>query len=118
MTPALLVALILAVGWNVTLLLMAIVVKVGPFERTSSSSRFMSQFQKEIEIGVETHDLDIHKDDWKRNNLSGTASEEVHSRTAGTSRGIVRNAPYAEALVAVDTSGEEDEQRRCAVCLN
>lgn len=118
MTPALLVASILVVGWNFTLLLVALFVRMSPVQWKSESLRLMNRFQKEIDIEVAPKDLDVSKEAWKRSDLDGTASEEVYARLSGASQSMRLDVPYAEAPVTVETTKGNEEQRRCEVCLN
>lgn len=117
MSSSLLVASILVLGWNAVLLMSVLLVKGISFQQEPASDQLMRRVQKEVNAEIETPDLNVRADDWKRSRLDGTASTYEASHAYGPSRQVVIETPYAEAPVTVATPDEE-EVRNCSICLN
>lgn len=113
MSASLIVATILVFGWNLTLIVTALLTGTGPFQSERQNSRQMSRSVKAIRAEVGKPELDARTEAWKREMGIGT----VQSPMIDTQREVTVQAPYAEASVTV-TSEKSDETRRCSLCLN
>ncbi len=113
MSASLIVATLLVFGWNLTLIVTALLTGTGPFQSKRQNSREMSRSVKAVRAEVGRPELDARTEAWKRKMGITTAQ----SPTIDTQQEVTAQAPYAEASVSV--AGEEgDENRRCSVCLN
>lgn len=115
MSAALIVASILVLGWNLTLITIALVTGTGPFQNREPN-RTMSRARKHVRAEIGKPELDARTTAWKREMGVGT-TESIQSRLMETQQEVTVPASYAEASVTV--GGEDgDEVRRCSVCMN
>lgn len=117
MSPAVLVAITLALGWNLTLAVAAALTKTGPFRPESvPSTRRMRWSDRTVRADVGAPDFDAQVAAQSEQAESGTA-ESVRSHVSSTSREMDIDVRYASASVTVMTDSGP-QVRRCAVCMN
>jgi hypothetical protein len=116
MPASLIVASILVLGWNLTLIVAALVTGTGPFQSQGQMIQEMSRSQKPVRAEIGKPELDARTNSWKRETGIGLTAS-VQSRLIETEQEVTVQAPYAEASVTV--SGDDGrEARRCSVCMN
>ncbi len=116
MSAPLIVATILVFGWNLTLIVAALLTGTGPFQSKEKTARTMSSSQRRVQAEIGKPELDARTNAWKREGGIGIA-ESVQSRITETQQEVTVQAPYAEASVTV--AGEDGREiRRCSVCMN
>jgi hypothetical protein len=117
MSPAVLVAIILALGWNLTLAVAAALTKTGPFRpEPVPSTRRMRWSDRTVRADVGAPDFDARMAAQGEQTEGGTA-ESVRSHVSGTSREMDLDVRYASASVTIMTDSGP-QVRRCAVCMN
>jgi hypothetical protein len=116
MSPALTVASILTVGWNLMLLVVARLTETGPFRPERTKTRAMARSRRTVQAPIGTEALDVCTEAWEREGGVST-TERVYSRLREASQEVRVEVPYAEASVTV-TVEDEAERRRCSLCLN
>lgn len=115
MPVSVLVATILAVGWNVVVLAVAMVTKTGPFAE-STSDRSMTCRTDRVRADVGASAFDGQRTTQRQEAASGL-SRVAASSEASPSATVEREVSYADASVTVATA-DGAEARRCSMCLN
>lgn len=117
MSPAVLVATILALGWNLALAAAAALTETGPFQSDPvPSTRTMRWSDRTVRADVGTPDFDARMAA-QDGAVEGDTAESVRSRVAGASQEVDVDVRYASAAVTVMTD-DGPQVRRCAVCMN
>ncbi|MFB6247885.1 MAG: hypothetical protein ABEL97_04875 [Salinibacter sp.] len=117
MSPAVLVATILALGWNLTLAVAAALTETGPFRSDPvPSTRRMRWSDRTVRADVGAPDFDARMAA-QNGQMEDEATESLRSRAAGASREMDVDVRYASACVTVMTDSGP-QTRRCAVCMN
>lgn len=117
MSTAVLVAIILALGWNLTLAVAAALTNTGPFRSESvPSTRRMRWSDRTVRADVGAPDFDARVAAQSEQTEGGTAGS-VRSHVSGTSRELDVDVRYASASVTVMTD-DGPQVRHCAVCMN
>jgi hypothetical protein len=117
MSPAFLVASILAIGWNLVIAALVGAADTTLFGEMSGSDRGMDRWLRSVRAEVGTLEFDVRSGRSERQGASSVATNRVRSDVGKTSCEVQVEAPYAAASVPVATD-ESTEQRRCRVCLN
>lgn len=118
MSVSLLVAALITLGWNITLVALTVAYKqTESVEADSREERSMRRTFREIRAEVGTPELVARTDALNREEQGG-AAESVRSRVTDASMEIEVEVPYAKASVTVSAEGDNDEVRRCSVCMN
>ncbi len=114
MSVPFLVATILVAGWNLMLMIVALLADTGFFR--AEERQKMSRSLKRVRVVVGEPELDARTEAWKREGGFRTV-KSIPSRVAEMKKEVTLQAPYAEASVLVF---EEDgvELRRCSICMN
>lgn len=111
------VATIFVAGWNLTLMIVVLLVERGFFRADEQQKRRkMSRSLKRVQVVVGEPEMDARTEAWKREGGFRTV-ESFPSRVAETKQEVTLQAPYAEASVPVVEEGGK-EFRRCSVCMN
>lgn len=116
MSPAVLVATILALGWNFTLAITAALTETGPFRSNTTDERTMRWSSQTVRAEVGAPDFDARTAARKAEMDGGTA-EHVQSAVSDTSRTVDAEVGYADASVTVMTD-DGPQIRHCSVCMN
>lgn len=117
MSPAVLVAVILALGWNLTLAVAAALTETGPFRpEPVSSTRRMRWSDRTVRADVGAPDFDARVAA-QSDQAEGSTAESGRSHVSGTSREMDVDVRYASGSVTVMTD-TGPQVRRCAVCMN
>ena len=116
MPASLLVATILTVGWNLTLLVLALVTESGPFEPEKRERLPMHKTIQTVSAEVGKPEYDVRVSAWKRDSGNGGVGD-VRSRVMDTPLRVEVAVPYANASVTV-VHNDEEEARFCSVCMN
>lgn len=117
MSPAVLVAIILALGWNLTLAVAAALTETGPFRPDPvPSTRRMRWSDRTVRADVGAPDFDAQMAA-QGEHADGGTGESVCSHVSGTSREMDIDVRYASGSVTVMTE-TGPQVRRCAVCMN
>jgi hypothetical protein len=117
MSPAVLVATILALGWNLMLAVAAALTETGPFQSDPvPSTRTMAWSDRTVRADVGAPDFDA-RISTQNEPVEGGPAESVRSRATGTSLEVDVDVRYADAAVTVMTD-DGPQVRRCAVCMN
>jgi len=116
MSASLIVATILVLGWNLALIVTALLTGTGPFQSREQAAQKMSRVRTPVRAEIGKPELDARTNAWKREAGIGV-TDSVQSRMTETQQEVTVQAPYAEASVTV-TGDDGSEARRCSVCMN
>ena len=116
MSPAVLVATILALGWNFVLAITAVLTETGPFRPDTTDARTMQWSSQTVRAEVGALNFDARASARKAEVDGGTA-EHVQSAVSDTSRTTDVEVGYADASVTVMTD-DGPQMRHCSVCMN
>lgn len=117
MSPAYLVASILAIGWNVVVAALVVFSDTDPFGEDAGSDHTMSHFLRSVRAEVGTLELNAQSGRFGRLGDGTVAPNQVRRDIEKTSCEVEVDVPYASASVTV-TTDEGEEERRCSVCMN
>jgi hypothetical protein len=117
MSPAYLVASILAIGWNVVIAALVVFSNTDPFGEEVDSDREMSHFLRSVRAEVGTLEYNAQSGRVQGLDDGTVATNQVRRDIEKTSCEVEVDVPYAGASVPV-TTDEGNEQRRCSVCMN
>jgi hypothetical protein len=117
MSPSVLIATIVTLGWNLTLAAAAALTETGVFRSDPvPSTRRMRWSDRTVRADVGAPDFDAQVAAQNGQTEGGTA-ESVRSDGTGSSQEVDVDVRYASASVTVMTE-EGPQVRRCAVCMN
>jgi len=117
MSPAYLVASILAIGWNVVIAALIVFSDTDPFGEDADSDRSMSRCLRSARAEVGTLELNAQSGRSRGLDDGRIATNRVHRDLENPSCEVEVDVPYASASVTV-TTDDGREQRRCSVCMN